>query len=132
MRRPRDIKQCKESGVYFEDIFENTAKVERKIIMIVDESHSNMGTELSQEIIDIVNPKLILKISATPFKTDADETNFYAQKGRGNETAFIRYWENDQNVEYWYKNGSCGKDDFQLYIIQQLKIQKSYFIPIGS
>lgn len=94
LRRPRDIKQCKESGVYFEDIFENTAKVERKIIMIVDESHSNVGTELSQEIIDIVNPKLILKISATPFKTDADETNFYAQKGRGN-AEIVEVEEND-------------------------------------
>ena len=129
LRRPRDIKQCKESGVYFEDIFENTAKVERKIIMIVDESHSNMGTELSQEIIDIVNPKLILKISATPFKTDADETNFYAQKGRGNETAFIRYWENDQNVEYWYKNGSCGKDDFSIIYYSTIENTKKLFYP---
>ena len=37
---------------------------------------------------------------------------FYLLKnynGRDNETNFIRFLENDDNVEHWYKNGSSGK-----------------------
>ena len=66
LRRPEDELMQKESGCYFEDFMDNTHKSNREIILIVDEVHKNRGTKLAQEIIDYINPKIILEISATP------------------------------------------------------------------
>jgi len=66
LRRPEDELLQKESGYYFEDFIDNTHKSNREIILIVDEVHKNRGTKLAQEIIDYINPKVILEISATP------------------------------------------------------------------
>ena len=79
LRRPSAEEMHKESGFYFEELMENTHRAGRRIIMVIDESHSNVSTELSQEIIDYVAPKLILKVSATPFKDIAAEKNFKAE-----------------------------------------------------
>ena len=94
LRRPTDDNQHKESGFYFEDLMENTAKAGRRIVMIIDESHSNVGTDLSQEIIDYVNPKLILKVSATPFKDKTAETVFKAECF-DNRAAIVKVEEKD-------------------------------------
>jgi type III restriction enzyme len=66
LRRPDDENQLKESGFYFEDIIENTHNDNREIILVVDESHKNKTTELAQNIIDKINPKIIIDVSATP------------------------------------------------------------------
>ncbi len=66
LRRPEDEAFFKEQGYYFEDLIENTHKEGREFILIIDESHKNRDTELAQEVIDIINPKVILNVSATP------------------------------------------------------------------
>jgi len=66
LRRPDDEVLLKEQGYYFEDLIENTHKEGREIILIVDESHISSRTDLAQNIIDIINPKVILNVSATP------------------------------------------------------------------
>lgn len=66
LRRPEEIKLRKEQGKYFEDFIDGTHEKHREIILIVDESHKNTSTKLSQEIIDYINPKIIIKVSATP------------------------------------------------------------------
>lgn len=69
LRRPDDEIQLKEQGYYFEDLVENTHKDGREIILIIDESHISSKTNLAQNIIDIINPKVILNVSATPKQT---------------------------------------------------------------
>lgn len=76
-RRPDDPEKYKESGFYFEDLMENTHNAGLKVVLVVDESHSNVGTENSKVLIDLMNPKMILKISATPFKSESEEDSFY-------------------------------------------------------
>jgi superfamily II DNA or RNA helicase len=98
LRRPNDVAQQKESGFYFEDLTENTEKAGRKVIMVVDESHSNVGTELSQEIIDLINPKLILKVSATPFKDQNAEQAYKAECFDG-KAAIVKVEEADVVAE---------------------------------
>ncbi|MBO4541615.1 MAG: DEAD/DEAH box helicase family protein [Bacteroidales bacterium] len=98
LRRPTDDNQHKESGFYFEDLMENTAKAGRRIVMIIDESHSNVGTDLSQEIIDYVNPKLILKVSATPFKDKTAEQAYKAECFDG-KAAIVKVEEADVVAE---------------------------------
>lgn len=66
LRRPDEEMFLKEQGYYFEDLVENTHKEGRSIILIIDESHKNRDTSLAQDVIDIINPKVILNVSATP------------------------------------------------------------------
>jgi len=71
LRRPDDEKMLKESGKYFEDVIEATKEDGREIILIIDEAHKNKSTELAQNIIDFIDPKVIIHITATP--KDQDE-----------------------------------------------------------
>lgn len=66
LRRPDDEVLLKEQGYYFEDLIENTHIEGREIILIVDESHIASRTDLALNIINIINPKVILNVSATP------------------------------------------------------------------
>ena len=66
LRRPNDKNFYAENTVYFEDFIDNTHKENREIILVIDEVHRNASTKLSKEIIDYINPKIILSFSATP------------------------------------------------------------------
>jgi len=66
LRRPDNEEERKEKGVYFEDFIENTHKDNREIILIIDEAHTHVSTELAQQIINEIDPKVVLHISATP------------------------------------------------------------------
>lgn len=66
LRRPDEEEFLKEQGYYFEDLIENTHKEGREFVLIIDESHKNRDTNLAQEVIDIINPKVIINVSATP------------------------------------------------------------------
>jgi type III restriction enzyme len=66
LRRPEDEAMHKESGVYFEDFIDNTHNDGREIILVIDESHTHRTTELAESIIDYINPRIIIEVSATP------------------------------------------------------------------
>lgn len=66
IRRPNDVKSLKEQGYYFEDIVESTQNENREIIMIIDESQKNVTDAAQRDVIGKINPKIIIKVSATP------------------------------------------------------------------
>lgn len=66
LRRPTEDVYHKEQGYYFEDIIEETRKDEREIIMVIDESHTHLSSLAQKSVIDVVNPKIIINVSATP------------------------------------------------------------------
>jgi len=66
LRKPKDERFKKESGSYFEDVIAETKKAGREIILFVDEAHTHKSTELAQDIIDLIDPKIIVHITATP------------------------------------------------------------------
>lgn len=66
IRRPDDETMQKEQGYYFEDIIENTKLDDREIIMVIDESHTHLSELAQKSVVDVVNPKVILNVSATP------------------------------------------------------------------
>ncbi len=68
LRRPEEIVMQKESGKYFEDFIDQAHSENIEIILVVDEAHKNRGTHLAQGIIDYINPKIIVEVSATPEK----------------------------------------------------------------
>lgn len=47
-------------------IAENTRDAGRDIVLIIDESHRTAKTSKSQEIVEIIGPKLTIEVSATP------------------------------------------------------------------
>lgn len=47
-------------------VVENTKDIGNTIVLLIDESHRNAGTDKSKELIDIIGPKLIIEITATP------------------------------------------------------------------
>lgn len=65
-RRPTDERNEKESGYYFEDVVDLTHKEGREIILIIDESHRNLSEAAERDVINPINPKIIIKVSATP------------------------------------------------------------------
>lgn len=50
----------------------NTREGYRKIILIIDESHRNIKTEKSKDILDIISPNLTIAVSATPKEISSD------------------------------------------------------------
>lgn len=57
-------------SVNFIEVLENTRAVERKIILIIDESHSSSNTARAKELRDdVINPFLTIEMSATPVLT---------------------------------------------------------------
>lgn len=47
-------------------VIENTKDEGKTIVLLIDESHRNAKTDKSQELIDIISPKLVIEITATP------------------------------------------------------------------
>lgn len=66
LRRPDDKRNEKESGFYFEDVVELTHAEGREFVLIIDESHKNVTDAAIRDVINPINPKIILKVSATP------------------------------------------------------------------
>jgi type III restriction enzyme len=66
LRRPDDELMVKESGKYFEDFIDGTKKDNRSIILIIDEAHTNVTPDLAQQIINYIDPKIVIHVSATP------------------------------------------------------------------
>lgn len=65
-RRPDDPRMLKEQGYYYEDIVEQTHREGREIVLIIDESHEHVTESAQRDVIDPMNPKVIIRVSATP------------------------------------------------------------------
>jgi len=56
----------------FPEVLENTRKADRKIVLIIDESHAGATTERAKELRDeIIKPDLTIEMSATPVIEDS-------------------------------------------------------------
>lgn len=72
-RRPDDPRMRHESRVYFEDFVENTHRNGIEIILIVDESHLHVSKLAQETVINPLDPKINLYVSATPKKETIGE-----------------------------------------------------------
>ena len=55
-----------ETEKYLDKIIQNTKEMGRNIMMIIDESHHSAQSERAQELISMINPDVVLEVSATP------------------------------------------------------------------
>jgi type III restriction enzyme len=66
----RKLRSENEQGVWFDRFIEATKSAGRELVLLVDEAHTHSSTALAQEIIDLIDPRIIIKITATPQDTD--------------------------------------------------------------
>lgn len=52
-----------------QSVVDNTKDIGNTIVLLIDESHRNANTDKSKELIDIISPKLIIEVTATPKNT---------------------------------------------------------------
>ena len=50
----------------FDQFIKTTQSENRELILIVDEAHRDIDTELADDLIELINPRIIIKITATP------------------------------------------------------------------
>jgi type III restriction enzyme len=62
-----------EKEFYLGKIIENTKDEGREIVLIIDESHHHATSEISQNLISDIAPRLTIEVSATPVIQNADE-----------------------------------------------------------
>jgi len=62
-----------EKEFYLGKIIETTKAAGREIILIIDESHHHATSEISQDLINDIAPKLTIEVSATPVIQNPDE-----------------------------------------------------------
>ncbi|MEX2410385.1 MAG: DEAD/DEAH box helicase family protein [Candidatus Paceibacterota bacterium] len=62
----RKLRKKNENDITFDSFVKKTQEDSREIVLIIDEAHRDSKTELAQELIDLIDPRIILKITATP------------------------------------------------------------------
>lgn len=62
-----------EREFYLGKIVENTKVSGREIVLIIDESHHHATSDISQDLISDLGPKLTIEVSATPVISNPDE-----------------------------------------------------------
>lgn len=50
----------------FDEFIIRTQKEGRDLVLIIDEAHTQTNTELASEVIDLIDPRIIIKVTATP------------------------------------------------------------------
>jgi type III restriction enzyme len=63
LRKPNELTEGN-YGVF--DEFIKETKKERDLILIIDEAHTETDTNLANEVIELIDPRIIIKITATP------------------------------------------------------------------
>ncbi len=63
----RKLRRENEWGLTFDDFIHRTHEDGRKLVVIIDEEHIGSDTDLAFEVIhDLIKPKIVLRVSATP------------------------------------------------------------------
>jgi len=91
----KESKKLRKSGgvgyggdAVFDDFIKKT-RSERDIILIIDEAHTETDTHLANEVVDLIDPRIILKVTATP--KDLPNISDVSQKKAG----FVEAMESD-------------------------------------
>ncbi|MCL4546858.1 MAG: DEAD/DEAH box helicase family protein, partial [Deltaproteobacteria bacterium] len=58
----------------FDEFIKRTQENKRELVLIIDEAHRDTDTELADDLIELINPRIIIHITATPKRIpDAEE-----------------------------------------------------------
>ncbi len=138
IRRPEDEQMIKESGKYFEDFIDGTKQENRAIILIIDEAHTNVTPDLAQNIINYIDPKIVVHVSATPpdaIVAKAAELNSFVMVERGKVIAegLIKEKIVTQTEEDLQQFKSRDLDEVLLDLgLEKRKALKKEFLELGK
>lgn len=62
----RKLRRDNENDINFDSFIKKSKEDGREIVLIIDEAHRDASTDLAQELIDLIDPRIILRITATP------------------------------------------------------------------
>ncbi|MFA4942067.1 MAG: DEAD/DEAH box helicase family protein [Patescibacteria group bacterium] len=62
----RRLRRDNEQGLTFDNFIKATQEDGRELVLIVDEAHRDKETVLADELVELINPRIILEITATP------------------------------------------------------------------
>lgn len=65
-KESRKLRKDNEWGLTFDSFIEKTKEDGRKLVVIVDEEHIGADTQLADEIFNLIDPKITIRVSATP------------------------------------------------------------------
>ncbi|MDP6642169.1 MAG: DEAD/DEAH box helicase family protein [Candidatus Nanoarchaeia archaeon] len=137
LRRPENEEERKETGYYFEDFIENTHKDNREIILIIDEAHTHVTERGAKPIIDMINPSVVLHVSATPDRNLIAEAAGYdsfikiphkrvVEEGLIKEKVIVQTEEDLNRYLKEIKKGSLEEAMIDLAIEKRGEIVKEY------
>lgn len=69
----RKLRRDNEQGLTFDNFIKATQEDGRELILIVDEAHRDKETDLADELIDLINPRIIIEITATPKREPSND-----------------------------------------------------------
>jgi type III restriction enzyme len=91
----KESKKLRKSGgvgyggeAVFDEFIQKTRK-ERDLVLIIDEAHTETDTHLANEVVDLIDPRIIIKVTATP--KDLPNISDVSQKKAG----FVEVLESD-------------------------------------
>lgn len=61
----RRLRRASEQEITWDGMIQRTHEEERSIVLIIDEAHTNSTTPLAEEEIRLINPKIVVKVTAT-------------------------------------------------------------------
>ena len=64
-KNERLLRKGGENEITWDRMIEATQEAERNIVLIIDEAHTSADTTLAQKEIDLINPRIIIKVTAT-------------------------------------------------------------------
>ncbi len=74
-REGRKLRRDNEWGLTFDNFINETHEDDRKLVLIIDEEQLGANTELAAEVINVIKPKIVIRVSATPqYKPALGET----------------------------------------------------------
>lgn len=92
----RKLRKETEHSIWDKGIFDefilNTQKDWIELVLIIDEAHTQVWTWLADEIVDLINPKIIFKITATPKAEDITEAIEYESLVNVKQDEVIEEW----------------------------------------
>lgn len=118
--RAKDNRRLRVSGeqnVSFDEFIANTHAEGREIVLIVDEAHIATHTDLSQDLINILNPRIEIHVSATPSSIPTREDEEDGKAG------FVRVKREDVVEEGLIKE---SVEIMPLEEIEKVQTQKGY------
>jgi type III restriction enzyme len=62
----RILRKPNEQGITFDSFIKKTQEAHRELVLIVDEAHRDSDTPLADDLVDLVDPRIIIKVTATP------------------------------------------------------------------